>query len=152
MRPRTDLLDMLYDLLGMLAFISYVLLVVIIVLRVVMTRRAIGVSLAWLTLIFTIPILGISLYLLFGEIRLGRKRVERARAMYEPYARWISELVSHFPRQPAMATEGARPLSELVDSRLGSPMLSGNRVELLTEPYAILFALAQDIREASASC
>lgn len=31
-------------------------------------------------------------------------------------------------------------------------MLSGNRVELLTEPYAILFALAQDIREASASC
>ena len=107
MRPRTDLLDMLYDLLGMLAFISYALLVVIIVLRVVMTRRAIGVSLAWLTLIFTIPILGISLYLLFGEIRLGRKRVERARAMYEPYARWISELVSHFPRQPAMATEGA---------------------------------------------
>jgi cardiolipin synthase len=72
--------------------------------------------------------------------------------MYEPYARWISELVSQFPHQPAMATEGARPLSELVDSRLGSPMLSGNRVELLTEPYAILFALAQDIREATASC
>lgn len=152
MAPRADLLDMLYDLLGMLAFISYVLLVVIIVLRVVMTRRAIGVSLAWLILIFTIPILGISLYLLFGEIRLGRKRVERARAMYEPYARWISELVSHFPRQPATPTEGARPLSELVDSRLGSPMLSGNQVELLTEPYAILFALAKDIREASASC
>ena len=43
-------------------------------------------------------------------------------------------------------------MSELVDSRLGSPMLSGNRVELLTDPYAILFALAQDIREASASC
>jgi cardiolipin synthase A/B len=146
------ILDVVYHFLGILLFISYMMLVIAIVVRVVMTRRAIGVSLAWLTLIFTIPILGVSLYLLFGEIRLGRKRVERARAMYEPYARWICALVSHFPHQPAQPSDAVRPLSELVDGRLGSPMLSGNRVELLTEPHAILFALAQDIREASDSC
>ena len=90
MPSHATLLELLHDLLAMLMFVSYLVLMVIIVVRVVMTRRAIGVSLSWLILIFTIPFLGISLYLLFGEIRLGRKRVERARAMYEPYARWIS--------------------------------------------------------------
>ncbi len=152
MPSHATLLELLHDLLAMLMFVSYLVLMVIIVVRVVMTRRAIGVSLSWLILIFTIPFLGISLYLLFGEIRLGRKRVERARAMYEPYARWISQLVAQFAQQPIAPSDTSRPMAELVTARLGSPMLGGNQVELLTEPNAILFALAQDIREASVSC
>ena len=96
MLSHSALLELLYDLFAMLMFISYLALMVVIVVRVVMTRRAIGVSLSWLILIFTIPFLGVSLYLLFGEVRLGRKRVERARAMYEPYARWIHQLSVSF--------------------------------------------------------
>ena len=46
MRPRTDLLDMLYDLLGMLAFISYAVLVVIIVLLNVSYRLRLRRALA----------------------------------------------------------------------------------------------------------
>ena len=152
MLSHSALLELLYDLFAMLMFISYLALMVVIVVRVVMTRRALGVSLSWLILIFTIPFLGVSLYLLFGEVRLGRKRVERARAMYEPYARWIHQLVGQFPQPPTQGSETAQPLVELVAARLGSPMLGGNQVALLTEPNAILFALAQDIREASASC
>ena len=75
MLSHSALLELLYDLFAMLMFISYLALMVVIVVRVVMTRRAIGVSLSWLILIFTIPFLGVSLYLLFGEVRLGRKRV-----------------------------------------------------------------------------
>ncbi len=152
MLSHSALLELLYDLFAMLMFISYLALMVVIVVRVVMTRRALGVSLSWLILIFTIPFLGVSLYLLFGEVRLGRKRVERARAMYEPYARWIHQLVGQFPQPPTQGSETAQPLVELVAARLGSPMLGGNQVALLTEPNAILFALAQDIREASVSC
>ena len=146
------LFDYVSNIIGLALFVSYVVLVVGIVMRVIMNRRPIGVSLAWLSLIFTIPILGISLYLLFGEIRLGRKRVERAKALYEPLARWIHDLVASFPQQPARASSAAEPLSELILTRLGQPMLGGNSVTLLDEPNAILFAIAEDIRSASVSC
>ncbi len=146
------ILDYLYSVIGYAVFCGYSLLVLGIVLRVIMKRRPIGVSLAWLSLIFTIPVLGVSLYLLFGEIRLGRQRVERARALYAPFARWVSELVSSFTRQPARVSAAAEPISELVFARLGSPMLGGNAYELLDEPHAILFAIAQDIRAAKVSC
>ena len=146
------LFDFLYHFLGIVLFTSYLLLIMAIVFRVVMKRRAIGVSLAWLTLIFTIPIAGISLYLLFGEIRLGRKRVERAKSMYQPYTDWIRELVSQFPQQPVQPGEQAVPLSRLVEGQLGMPMLGGNGCQLLTAPQEILDAIAQDIRQASVSC
>ena len=62
-----------------------------------MKRRPIGVSLAWLALIYAIPFAGVGFYVLFGEIRLGRKRAERAQAMYRPYAIWIRQLARLFP-------------------------------------------------------
>lgn len=152
MSPEVSLLALAYQLVGWLVFAGYLLLLGAIILRLIMKRRAIGVSLAWLTLIFTVPVLGISLYLLFGEIRLGRKRVERVRRMYEPYVRWIRQLIAQFPWPPVQASLQARPICELVDARLGFPMLSGNRMQLLTEPNAILFAIAEDIRSAEVSC
>ena len=82
MRPQMTVLDVLYNLLGFLVFGFYALLVVGVVLRVIMKRRPIGVSLAWLALILAIPVLGVSAYLILGEIRLGRGRAQRAQAMY----------------------------------------------------------------------
>ena len=55
-------------------------------------------SLAWLALIYAIPFAGVGFCVLFGEIRLGRKRAERAQAMYRPYAIWIRQLARLFPQ------------------------------------------------------
>ncbi|GAA4497750.1 cardiolipin synthase [Pseudaeromonas paramecii] len=147
-----DLLKLAYEFLGWLLFAGYLALMVGISVRVVMKRRPIGVSLAWLFLIYILPGLGIVGYLLFGEIRLGRKRVERAKAMYSPYARWIRELVRQFAQPQAEPSHQAQPLVELVEARLGSPLLKGNRLALLTEPNEILFALARDIQASRVSC
>ena len=152
MPPSMNLLDVLYGFTGILGFLFYTVLMLVFSLRVVMTRRPIGVSLAWLALIFGIPVLGISLYLLFGEIRLGGQRAARAMAMYQPYASWIRQLVAQFPQPPAHISDKAAPLSQLIAARLGMPMLHGNQLSLLTEPNAILQALADDIRASSVSC
>ena len=147
-----SLLDYLYHFIGIALFVGYAVMIVGLLFRVVMKRRPIGVSLAWLTIILTIPVAGISLYLLFGEIRLGRKRVERARDMYQPYTDWIRELVGSFAHQPAIPGEQASALSQLVQSQLGMPLLAGNHLELLTRPDEILTAIARDIRQATTSC
>lgn len=144
--------DYIYTAFGWLLFLVHTSLVLGVTFRVVMKRRPVGVSLAWLALIYAIPILGVAAYLLFGEVRLGRKRAARAKAMYKPYADWINVLVSRFPGQSFVVSEPALPIYELVKARLNMPMLTGNAMHLLEEPARILGALQDDIRTAQSSC
>jgi cardiolipin synthase A/B len=152
MRPQMTLLDVLYNLFGFLVFVFYALLVVGVVVRVIMKRRPIGVSLAWLALILAIPVLGVSAYLIFGEIRLGRHRAQRAQAMYWPYVAWLQHLITSFPHQPVTPSAKADPLVALIQSRVGMPLLGGNRIVLLSEPVGILDSLVADIQQAKQSC
>ena len=148
MRPQMTLLDVLYNLFGFLVFGFYTLLVVGIVVRVIMKRRPIGVSLAWLALILAIPVLGVSAYLILGEVRLGRRRAQLAQAMYRPYVAWLQQLVAGFPHQPVKPSVKANPLVALIQSRLGMPLLGGNHLALLSEPQTILDSLITDIQQA----
>lgn len=152
MRPQMTLLDVLYNVFGFLAFGFYALLVVVVVLRVIMKRRPIGVSLAWLSLILAVPVVGISAYLILGEVRLGRRRAKLAKAMYRPYIDWLQDLVASFPNYPVMPSEKAAPLVALIKSRLGMPLLGGNNVTLLSEPEMILDQLIVDIQQSRVSC
>ncbi len=152
MRPQMTLLDVLYNVLGFLAFGFYALLVVVVVLRVIMKRRPIGVSLAWLALILALPVVGISAYLILGEVRLGRRRAKLAKAMYRPYINWLQDRVVGFPNYPVTPSVKAAPLVALIQSRLGMPLLGGNNVTLLSEPEIILEQLIVDIQQAKISC
>ncbi|MBB6054259.1 cardiolipin synthase [Tolumonas osonensis] len=152
MRPQMTLLDVLYNVLGFLVFGFYALLVVVVVLRVIMKRRPIGVSLAWLALILAVPVVGISAYLIVGEVRLGRRRAKLAKAMYRPYVTWLQKLVAGFPHYPVTPSAKAAPLVALIQSRLGMPLLGGNNITLLSEPETILDQLLVDIRQAKISC
>ncbi|MGL5598948.1 MAG: PLDc N-terminal domain-containing protein, partial [Aeromonas sp.] len=60
--------------LGWVVLIFHSVIVTGVSFRVVMKRRPIGVSLAWLALIYAIPFAGVVFYVLFGEIKLGRRR------------------------------------------------------------------------------
>ncbi|NHI01315.1 MULTISPECIES: cardiolipin synthase [Oceanimonas] len=144
--------DYIDTLLGWLLFATHTSLVVGVTFRVIMKRRPVGVSLAWLALIYAIPILGVATYILFGEVRLGRKRAERARAMYRPHADWINVLVNRFPGQQFEVSDQVRPIYELVKARLNMPMLSGNGMTLLQQPTEILSSLRMDIERARSSC
>ncbi|AEY01086.1 cardiolipin synthetase [Oceanimonas sp. GK1] len=144
--------DYIYTVAGWLLFAAHTSLVVGVTFRVIMKRRPVGVSLAWLALIFAIPILGVATYILFGEVRLGRKRAERARAMYRPHADWINVLVTRFPGQQFEINDQVRPIYELVKARFNMPMLSGNGMTLLQQPVNILSAIRMDIERARSSC
>ncbi|WP_042870675.1 PLDc N-terminal domain-containing protein, partial [Aeromonas piscicola] len=138
--------------LGWLLLLFHTVIVTGVSLRVVMKRRPIGVSLAWLALIYAIPFAGVGFYVLFGEIRLGRRRAERAQAMYRPYAIWIRQLARLFPQHCCEVGSKAQPLHDLIQSRLSMPMLSGNRMTLLSRPESILREIVRDIRQSSQSC
>ncbi len=93
-------MDKVYHFLTLAGIALYWFLVAGVTLRVVLKRNAVSVSLAWLMVIYILPILGVICYFLFGELNLGRKRADRAKEMFTPFGEWfqsLNECQAHMP-------------------------------------------------------
>ncbi len=118
-------------------------------LRVIMRRRPVGVSLAWLTLICLVPVFGSVVYFIFGEIHLGRNRTENAALVIQPYKQWINERKQRFQLDWTNRAEAAMPLSRQAFSAVSLPTLPGNDLELLDNCQDILRRMIDDIQQAT---
>ncbi|WP_108652992.1 cardiolipin synthase [Dongshaea marina] len=147
-----DILEIISHYLGVISVSIYTLLIIGISIRVIAKRRSVGVSLAWLALIYAIPLAGVILYILFGEVRLGFRRAERAKRIHLPYTHWVGQLELQMPGIRTVSSEFLRPIHDLVWARLTVPMLTGNRLSLLPDPDHILGELVKDINQAQHSC
>ncbi len=128
--------------------VIYWLLVAGVTLRVVFKKRPVSVSLAWLMMIYILPIFGVFVYLLLGELNLGRTRAERANNMFSAYRTWFHQLHgcnSHIPQK--MPTSIAH-IDDLCTNRMGIPAVGFNTLSLLTTPDTILDSITQDIQHA----
>ena len=81
-----------YTLVSWLAILGYWLLIAGVTLRILMKRRAVPSAMAWLLIIYILPLVGIIAYLAVGELHLGKRRAERARAMWPSTAKWLNDL------------------------------------------------------------
>jgi len=138
--------------LGTVLVTAHALLVLTVSVRVVLKRRAIGVSLAWLAMIYAVPFVGVAFYLLLGEMNLGKKRALRARQMFTPYLDWVTRFKALLPLQTCQVSELAQPTHDYVVGRLGMPSVAGNQLVLLSRPAEILQDLVREIELAGESC
>lgn len=120
--------------------------------RVVMRRQPLGNTHAWLLLVLFVPIGGMLLYLLIGELRLGSRRMRRiqeAEAEIEPVA---MRLWKHEERVWRDSTARFRHLADLGTSLCHTPPLTGNDLTLHTDAAATLDAMIADIDNAEDHC
>lgn len=129
----------------------YWFLVAGVTLRVVLKRRSVSVSLAWLMIIYIIPVVGVISYFMFGELNLGRKRADRAREMFTPFGEWFSLLNECQAHTPERMDVHISPIDELCNRRIGIPTLCGNSLDLRTNPEEILESIIEDINHAQSS-
>ncbi|MGJ7093756.1 cardiolipin synthase [Vibrio hannami] len=141
-------MEKFYQVLTIVSLIGYWVLVAGVTIRVVLKRRAVSVSLAWLMIIYIIPIFGVICYFLFGELNLGRKRAERAKTMYAPYDEWFSRLKDCNAHLPQLMTPQIKKIDDLCTNRMGIPALCGNELSLKDSPQHILRDLVYDIENA----
>ncbi|MCL4741704.1 MAG: cardiolipin synthase [Phycisphaerales bacterium] len=117
--------------------------------RVVMRRRAVPVSLAWLVLLLFAPVVGAIVYLLVGETRVSAKRARR----YLDAGRDIEERAARFWREGAQdwtaPGDTDEALRRLATAYTGLPPLAGNRVTLLHDTDAFLDAIIADLDAAA---
>lgn len=104
-------------------------------------HREAAARLTWVVVILVLPVLGILLYILLGEVNTGRKHIERMRlaglalpALPEPR----QEAWPAVPRRYAHIFRAGQSVN-------GFPPVSGNRVELLASEEATIDALVRDI-------
>jgi len=128
------------------------LIVVGLSLRVIARRLPVGISLAWLAVIFSVPFVGAVLYLIFGGKQLGGKRIARqafAQRDAEPAVATSRE--SSNSASPAAGTAGV-PLYRQALVLMGMPALKGNRMVLLHDYVSIFDAWVKNIDAAEESC
>ncbi|WP_353826358.1 cardiolipin synthase [Agromyces sp. SYSU T0242] len=104
-------------------------------------------AMAWLLAIFLIPFVGILLYLLIGNIRLPKQRMERQREADRMIAERADalDLVADHGAWPAWFATAVAQNRRLT----GMPATSGNRVSLIDDYQGSIDAMAADIAAAT---
>lgn len=93
---------------------------------------------AWVVVVFSLPVLGILAYILFGEVNIGQRRVARLRQ--------VLAAMPALPETPPVAlAEHHESLFHLGCSINGFPVVGGNRARLLADSDATIDAMVADI-------
>jgi cardiolipin synthase len=140
-----------YTVISWLMVFGYWLLIAGVTLRILMKRRTAPAAMAWLLVIYILPLVGVIAYLSFGELHLGKRRAERAKAMWPSTAGWLNELKESQRIFATEYSEVAQPLFQLCHHRQGIDGLKGNQLQLLTNTDNTLTALIRDIQLAEHS-
>lgn len=135
-----------YTVMSWLLVFGYWLLIAGVTLRILMKRRAVPSAMAWLLIIYILPLVGIIAYLSLGELHLGKRRAERARTMWPSTARWLNDLKSSHHIFAKENSDVAQALFQLCEKRQGIAGVKGNQLQLLTSTDETLFTLVRDIQ------
>lgn len=130
----------------------HVAAVIFLGLRILYRRMAVNTTLAWLIIIAAFPIGGVIFYFLFGDHRLGRKRLklgERIRSYYQN----AYEITEGDVTDAEMAVSPFfEDLSRVVANETGFHPSMGNKIRLFDEAGHIFSAMIMDIDQAQQSC
>lgn len=134
-----------YTLVSWLAILGYWLLIAGVTLRILMKRRAVPSAMARLLIIYILPLVGIIAYLAVGELHLGKRRAERARAMWPSTAKWLNDLKACKHIFAEENSSVAAPLFKLCERRQDR-WGQRNQLQLMTESDDVMQALIRDIQ------
>jgi cardiolipin synthase len=118
------------------------LLMVPVILR---RQLAPGASVAWLGIIFLHPYIGVLLYMLLGETRLGPGRVERHRELVAKYRSIQKDTPKHLTPDWTDRAASYEPMILQAEKISGLPVLAGNAIEFLSSSPQFIERLITDI-------
>ncbi len=120
----------------------------LVMLPIVVRRKTPRMALSWLLIIFLLPWLGLVVYLLVGENRLGRRR-RRQREQVIQATQAVDRLSAqqaHVIRPEMLPLE--RQFVQIASNLGGMPTLGGNTIELVADTDQVIDRLIDDINHA----
>ncbi len=135
-----------------LIFAADLVISIALTIRIIMRRRPVAVSLAWLTVVLVFPFIGAVVYLSFGELRLGSRRAVWAVKVNAPFQRWLGTIQHRKFKDWSTLHADCEPLSRLTEAAVDVPALSGNELQLMTKAGEFAQSLIRDIDAAKRTC
>ncbi len=129
----------------------HILLIWTFFLRLIWVRRPVSVTFAWFLIVILLPLIGLMLYLMLGERPVGRKLTKKIIRMEKEYAGISEEMKEMYRLDRELLHPEARALSLLAQSKNGSPVTSGNKIELFTESLSVLQHFIDEINRSKIS-
>lgn len=140
-----------YSWMSSFIFIIYWLIIVATTLRIVTKRRPTTFVVAWMLIIYILPLVGIVLYFLLGETHLGQRRVKRAQEMRPVINNFINKLLEFPDIFTNKVSLVAKPLFQLCKHQTGLDGINGNHIDLISTPDEIFNHLINDINNATSN-
>ncbi len=125
---------------------------VAVMLRILARRTTPGVAMAWLLFVLLVPVAGITLYVMVGERRLGRRWIERAEAEREALSRRYVSLSAASGLAPEAVGPMGAQVARLAQSLVGIPPMRGHAVTLLSSSDRILRSMIDDVEACQTRC
>ncbi|MGY0216793.1 cardiolipin synthase [Endozoicomonadaceae bacterium StTr2] len=130
---------------------GYFCMIIAFALMLIMKRRPVGSTLAWLFLLFAVPVAGMAAYLILGTRRLGTKRLHRAHALAPTYEEWQQHMQEAVCGLNSCPSRRHNRIYNLAERSMSIPALPGNQLHLFQDCDSIIDALLKDIQHAETS-
>ncbi len=131
---------------SLIAIAIVVVLEVAVVVRILLRpHRDPAARIAWVLVVGVLPLFGLFAYLLFGEVNIGRRRVERLRAVLARVPPAPGSETSDAAKSAASVPGIYRHLFDLGHSISGFHPVGGNSARLLPDSNATIDAMVADI-------
>lgn len=120
---------------------------------VIITRkRSASTALAWLAVVAFVPFVGVAVYLMFGEVRLGGRRSRRYQHLVDAVSH-SPELRRQFTGYQQPRLEGSNRIIASLAGAVGArEPRPGNRITLVDDATDLFARLAADIDDARHHC
>jgi len=132
-----------------IAVVLHILIEFALVLRVLLRpHRQPASRIAWIVIIVVLPVIGIVSYLLFGEVRIGRRRVARMHAVLAGMPSFPAAAMGDEARLKTEVPERYQHLFQVGHSISGFDVIGGNSARLMADSNAAIDAMVADIDRA----
>lgn len=135
-----------------ITLLLHILVVLGLSFRVLYRRMAVNTTLAWIFIIAALPIGGVIFYFLFGDHRLGRKRLKLGPRIRQYYQSAYDITDEEVDGDHLEITDFFRDLSNVVSKETGFYPAMGNSGVLFDTAELTLEALVQDVDNAAQNC
>lgn len=132
------------QLLHWIIYAAYTLIVIGVMVKVLMENREPAKTMAWLLVLWALPVVGIVLYFFFGRKTRKERHINR-RMVGEKAKRAIAEFAE---QQDVRLPEEQRPLMQLFEGHGMARPTKGNSVDIFTDGYQYFPALLREIGKA----
>lgn len=120
--------------------------------RVIMKKRQPGETLAWIMVLFIMPVIGPITYLVFGERWLGKRREKRRAQLMPPITQWLATLPERRLVDWSRMDDHFEAIARVGERTVGVPAIGGNRLELLDQWFDVFERIIRDIDDAESTC